>query len=119
MLLAFIAVFMPSEWMAASHAKLGIGELPRDPIIEYLTRTISALYGMHGGLLVIFGTDVARYIPAIRYTGLMNVVFGVLVLGVDLYAGMPLFWTLIEGPAIIVTGLVFFLLAQRVGRQIG
>jgi len=116
MLLAFVAAFMPGDWMTATHRALGMGELPNAPIVSYLTRTISALYGMHGGLLVVFATDVERYLPAIRYTGVLNIVFGVIVFGVDLVVGMPLVWTLIEGPAIVATGVVFFLLSRAVGR---
>lgn len=119
MMLAFFAVFLPGSWMVSSHRALGMGELPRAPIVEYLTRTLSALYGMHGGLLVVFATDVVRFLPAIRYTGAMNVVFGLLVLGVDLYARMPTPWSLVEGPAIVCTGVVLLFLSRRVGGDPG
>jgi hypothetical protein len=38
---------------------------------------------------------------------------GVLLLGIDLHAPMPLWWTLAEGPWVIVIGLVLVGLARR------
>ena len=40
-LLALPAVFMPTAWMDYFHRDLGLGPLPRGPIVEYLTRSIS------------------------------------------------------------------------------
>ena len=35
----------------------------------------------------------------------MNVVFGALVFAIDLHAGLPLAWTLLEGPPIAFFGV--------------
>ena len=35
-LLALVAVFMPVSWMAATHRRLGPGEMPTAPVVEYL-----------------------------------------------------------------------------------
>ena len=40
----------------------------------------------------------------------MNVIFGAIVLTVDLRAGLPLWWTLIEGPPIALLGVVLAML---------
>ena len=45
LMLAFLAVLLPVDWMAATHPRLGLGEFPRTPIVDYLTRSIAALYG--------------------------------------------------------------------------
>lgn len=45
MLTALVAVVMPYEWMNVIHRQAGLGELPHVPIVGYLTRSISALYG--------------------------------------------------------------------------
>jgi hypothetical protein len=37
-LFALVAVFMPSSWMAATHRRLGMGEMPTGPVVEYLAR---------------------------------------------------------------------------------
>lgn len=113
MLLAFLAVPLPWSWMDASHRLLGLGPLPEGAIVEYLARSISLLYGVHGGLLLVFSTDIRRYAPAIRFFGAMDMVFGAAVLAIDLEAGMPLFWTLNEGPPVAIVGAVLFALAPR------
>ena len=50
---AFPAMLLPTDWMDATHRWLGLGELPRAPVVEYLTRSIAALYGFHGVLLLV------------------------------------------------------------------
>ena len=52
MLTALGAVVMPFELMNVIHQQMGLGELPHVPIVGYLTRSISALYALHGALLV-------------------------------------------------------------------
>ena len=103
---AFLAVFLPADWMAATHRWLGLGEFPRAAIVDYLTRSIAALYGFHGVLLLLVSRNPAQHRSIVRYLGVMNVLFGLLLVLVDLHAGMPAFWTLAEGPPIIAFGLV-------------
>jgi hypothetical protein len=103
--LAFLAVIMPGEWMVSTHAMLGMGELPRAPIVEYLTRSLAALYGFHGVLLLIIAGDPIRYRDLVWYVAAMNVSFGIMLLSIDLYAGMPALWTLFEGPPIAAMGV--------------
>jgi hypothetical protein len=66
MLTALGAVAMPYDWMNVIHQKQGLGELPHVPIVEYLTRSISALYALHGALLVFVASDLRRYLPVVR-----------------------------------------------------
>ncbi|HET7216696.1 MAG TPA: hypothetical protein VFJ02_01550 [Vicinamibacterales bacterium] len=107
---AFFAIFLPVDWMASTHARLGLGEFPRAPIVDYLTRTVAALYGFHGVLLLIVSTDPIRYRPIVSFVAVMNVLFGVIVLTVDLHAGLPLWWTVVEGPPIALFGVVLAML---------
>lgn len=109
-LTAFFAMFLPVEWMAATHAQLGLGEFPRTPIVDYLARTVAALYGFHGVLLLIVSTDTVRYRPIVSFVAAMNFTFGIIVLAVDLHAGLPLWWTLAEGPPIALFGVVVAML---------
>ena len=108
--LAFLAVLMPAEWMVATHRALGMGELPRGPIVEYLTRSLAALYGFHGLLLLIIATEPVRYRVFVWYVAAMNVAFGTIMVAIDLHAGMPLPWTLFEGPPIAIMGIAIGLL---------
>jgi hypothetical protein len=115
-LTAFFAIFLPTGWMAATHRWLGLGEFPDAPIVQYLTRTIAALYGFQGVLLLLVARDPVRYRAVISYIAVMNVVFGLIAIGVDLYAGMPHLWTLLEGPPVIVFGIVIAGLNRQVSR---
>jgi hypothetical protein len=109
---AFPAMLLPVDWMASTHRWLGLGEFPRAPVVEYLARSIAALYGFHGVLLLIVSTDPQRYRPIIRYVAAMNVVFGTMLLAIDAHAGMPPAWTLLEGPPVIAFGIVMAVLTR-------
>jgi hypothetical protein len=116
LLLAFFAIFLPTEWMAATHRWLGLGEFPASPLVDYLTRSASALYAMHGGLLVLASFDVRRFAPVIVYSAATGIAFGVAMIAIDLEAGMPLYWTVAEGPSIVLVGLATLWLARGVER---
>jgi hypothetical protein len=49
-LFALVRVFMPVSWMAATHRWLGLGEMPTGPVVEYLSRSLSAFYALMGAL---------------------------------------------------------------------
>ena len=115
MMMALGAVFMPFEWMNLIHHRLGLGELPRAPIVGYLTRSISALYALYGALLIFLAQDVRRYRLVVRFLGVTSVVFDALMLGIDYTVGMPAGWTAQEGPSVIVFGAVFFWLTGEKG----
>ena len=113
-LAALGAVFMPYDWMNLIHQRLGMGELPHIPIVGYLTRSISALYALHGALLILVSLDVRRYLPIVRFLGVGAVVVGILLFGLDHAVGMPVLWTIGEGPPVVVIGVVILVLAGRV-----
>ena len=111
--LAIVPVFMPHAWMDACHGWLGLGTLPETPIIVYLTRSLSAMYAFHAGLLWIISRDVRRYAAIITYIALAVMVFGAVMLWIDVRAGLPLFWIAGEGPFTIVMGLVILVLQRK------
>lgn len=110
------AVVMPGDWMAATHRRLGLGAFPSSPLVDYLTRSISALYAIKGGLYLVLSRDVARHAPVIVYCGWSTVAFGVTVLVIDLHAGLPWPWIAGEGPPIALLGALVLVLARRAGR---
>ena len=114
--LAFPAIFLPVDWMASTHEWLGLGEFPRRPVVEYLARSIAALYGFHGVLLLIVASDVVRYRNLVWFVAILNFVFGLMMILIDLKTGMPLMWTLLEGPPIMAFGVVIAALNHRLGR---
>lgn len=113
---AFFAMLLPLDWMVATHRWLGLGDLPRLPVVEYLARSVAALYGFHGVLLFLLSTDPVRYLMLVKFVGVMNVLFGAMVLFIDLDAGMPVWWTAVEGPGVIVLGVLVLFFAARLSR---
>lgn len=117
MLLAFGAIFLPTEWMAASHRRLGLGEFPASSLVEYLTRSVSALYAIHGGLYLVIASNLRRYAGVLTYVACANVVFGVLMVGIDLKARLPWYWTLAEGPPVAAFGVLLLGMLRKVPRD--
>lgn len=107
---AFPAMLLPTDWMASTHRWLGLGEFPATPVVDYLTRSVAALYGFHGALVLLVSRDPVRFRPIVTYIGMMNIVFGILMILVDLHARLPMFWVLGDGPPIIAFGICVFLL---------
>ncbi len=110
---AFFAIFLPVRWMADTHRWLGLGPFPASPLVDYLTRSASLLYAWHGGFLLLLSTDVRRYRPLILYVGITTAIGGLLLLGIDLHAGMPAYWTLSEGPPVTLIGCILTWLVGR------
>lgn len=114
---AFLAVFLPVEWMASAHRWLGLGEFPRAPVVDYLARSIAALYGFHGVLLLIVARNPGQYRTIVQFIGVMNIVFGMMLIAIDVNAGMPVLWTLAEGPPIAAFGVVVLFLSRSLGKS--
>jgi hypothetical protein len=112
-LLALVAVFMPYSWMNAIHQRLGMGELPAQPVVGYLAHSLSLFYALLGGLLWVCSFEPRRHLPVLCYLGAAFVFFGVVVCGVDFAEGMPGFWKLGEGPVVIIFGVVILYLSRR------
>jgi len=111
--LAIVPVFFPREWMAVIHERLGLGKFPDGPIVEYLARSTSAFYAMHGGLMWLVSLDVRRFALVLTYLIWAGIVFGVGIVVVDCLAGMPLRWTVQEGTSVLVlSGALLFLKAK-------
>ena len=112
-LFALGAVIMPLSWMAAIHSRLGLGEMPTAPIMEYLARTVSALYVFLSVVFLVAASDLERYRSLVQILGVSLFLTGVVFTGIDLAAGLPWWWTASEGPPCVVFGAVIFLLAQQ------
>lgn len=111
------AVFLPVATMDATHRWLGLGPLPAGPIVEYLARSLSLFYAMHGGLFLLASSDPRRYSGLVYYLGGTLVLLGVVVFGIDLSAHLPAWWTWGEGSVTIAAGLVVLVLNRLVQRQ--
>ncbi len=108
--LAIVAVFIPRAWMDWAHQKTGMGAAPPEAIFEYLARTVSFLYFVHGALCWVLSTDVRRFGPVITYVGVVELCFAGLVVWIDSAAGMPRYWTAIESTVVAAfSGAILFL----------
>jgi hypothetical protein len=115
-LFALVPVFMPWSWMAATHRWLGLGEMPTGPIVEYLARSLSAFYALVGALCLAMASDLDRYRPLVRFFGVCLALLGIVFTVVDLAAGMPWWWTALEGPGAVPIGALVYVLARPVHR---
>jgi len=114
--LAFGAMLLPVDWVADTHRWLGLGDFPNAPVTDYLVRSVCALYGSFGVLFLLVAGDPLRYQRIVRYIGVMHIIFGVLMIPIDLHAGMPAWWTMIEGPPLVGVGVLTLFLLNRAAR---
>ncbi len=112
LLLATVAIFLPFRSMESINHVLGLADLPDTPLINYLTRSLSALYAYQGLLLLFLSFDVRRHERLITLVAWANLAFGVFMLILDYAVGMPGFWTLVEGTSILSVGAVILCLQR-------
>lgn len=113
LMVAFFFLVLPGSLMNAIHQWLGLGEMTDVPLTFYLARSTSLLYGIHGVLMFVCGRNIRKYADLIPVFGWLHVVIGVAMIGIDLTAGMPWWWTTFEGAPIAMTGLVMVWLSQK------
>jgi hypothetical protein len=112
-LLALVPAMMPAGWIASTHAALGFSGDTAAPVFQYMARSLSLVYALIGGGMWLLSTDIQRFRPLIRYAAFGYVVLGTMLLGIDLRAGMPLYWVLAEGPLLMLVGAAIWLLLPR------
>jgi hypothetical protein len=103
---------MPHAWMASTHRWLDMGELPDFGLLDYMIRSVSFVYGLHGVLLWILAWDVKRFRPLVVYAAATYVLSAIVFTGIDLAAGMPWWWTMSEAGSVLCFGLVLFWLLR-------
>jgi hypothetical protein len=112
-ILAFVAAAMPQRWMAVTHQWLGLGEFPASALMDYMIRSVSFLYGLHGVLLWLLATDVRRFRLLIVYTAASYLLAAAAFTVIDLTNNMPWWWTLGEvGSVIWLGGILVWLLRE-------
>src|SRR4029453_3807687 len=80
--------------MEQSPAWLGLGTMPDGPLIMFMIRQASYVYGMHGVSLWVLASDVQRFQPMIVLNGISFTLAGAVFFAIDYSAGMPLWWTI-------------------------
>jgi len=104
-MLAIVAVFMPLSWMASVHESIGMGKMSEGPIVEYLARSLSALYALLGCWIFYLSGRVPEQLGFVRLFGSLFAVFGVVLGWIGFKSSMPVTWVLLEGPPAILLGL--------------
>ena len=112
-LCAFVAAIAPRSWIAFSHAGLGLGVFPQEPIAGYLARCTSVWCGLYGLLLWFVASDVARYARLIRLLACAMIAQGFALIAIDIAEGMPGWWTSTEGPCCSGLGTLLLAIQQR------
>jgi len=110
---ALAAVVAPRAWIESSHEWLGLGAFPTGPLVEYLARCTSVWYATYGLLLWFISFDVERYARLISFLSCVLVVQGIAIVGIDLAAGMPGWWTTFEGPCCSGLGAILLMLQRK------
>ena len=82
-----------------------LGPLTHTPVLEYMARTLTALYAFHGAVIVRLSFDVPRYRPVVKFVGCLQVLLGLAAFAIDFAAGLPWFWAIGEGMGLTGGGL--------------
>ena len=104
LLCAAPAVLLPYALMANISDWLQIGPFPNSPLVGYLTRSLSALYALLGLVTWFISGDLPRYSPLIRIWGWTTVGFAWVLLAVDWWVGLPLWWVWGEWSILLLDG---------------
>jgi hypothetical protein len=72
---------------------------------------------MQGGLFLLAASDPRRYSGLVYYLGGAMLLLGAVVLGIDLSAGLPAWWTWGEGSVTVATGLTVLALNRLAGAR--
>ena len=114
---AVFAAVLPIGVMDDIHQAIGLGKMPEGPIVEYLARSTSMFYAIHGALLWYLASDLRRYRDLFWFYLWISLAFALGLFLTDLSAGLPLRWTLAEGPFVAAfTGLIMVLFRKADAR---
>lgn len=116
---ALPAVVTPTDWMDAVHKALGMGPLPRAPLVEYLTRSLSLLYAAWAPFFVLMALETKRYLPMVRLMGWLLLTGPAVLLPLDLWAGLPVSWVMSEVLSLLVQGAATLWLESRARKEEG
>ena len=116
LLLAMVAIFLPTAVMASVHKWLGLGEFPSASITIYLARSTSLLYAVHGFLTCFVAWKWSQYRELVPLLAGMHIAMGLSMVGIDVAAKMPLYWTLLEGGPIACFGVFLLWMYSKASR---
>ncbi|MBM3964362.1 MAG: hypothetical protein FJ308_04750 [Planctomycetes bacterium] len=110
---AVIAVFVPHTRMDACGRWMGVDSLPSGSLPGYLARLSSAMYVIHGAMLIITACNLPLVLPIVVPFARLTIALGGVMLWIDVTEGMPIGWTLFESIALASSGGVTEYFARR------
>jgi len=114
---AFIAVFLPYETMARIHHQIGLGNLPQLPIVDYLARSVSLFYGIHGVIVLYISFNLMRYLQFLKLLCYLGFAFGIALFIIDITAPMPSYWSFGEGSFVVSLNMLVYILVKMLERE--
>ena len=81
--------------------------------VGYLARSLTLFYAIVSAITLFVSLDIRRKKSFLKLWAVIVVVTGLVLLGIDIAEGMPLSWTLWEGPPTILIGLVVLWLQRN------
>jgi len=117
LVIAFVAVFLPYDVMNRIHQNMGLGVLPQTPIVDYLARSLSMFYGIHGVITLYISFHLKRYLSFLKLLCFLGVIMGIMLFYIDMNARMPAFWAYYEAPIVITLNVIIYILALLVEKK--
>jgi hypothetical protein len=117
LLFAFVGAALPERWLKAVHEWGDLGPWPGGPLLVYLVRVVSLLYGFWGLLALYLSFDVRRYLPFIRFLAITGFLFVPVMFAVIWTAGLPTVWLVSEPTAILILSALWYLACERARRE--
>jgi hypothetical protein len=113
LLLAFIGAVLPERWMKSIYELGEQGPWPSAPLVVYLARVVSLLYGFLGLLALYLSFDVERYRPFVRFMALVSFPFVPVMFVVIWSAGLPTIWLVSEPTGILIISALWYAAARE------
>jgi hypothetical protein len=109
----FAGVFVPTRWLEAWHAWLGLGSMPDDALLQYALRGGAYVQGCLGVLMWVIVRDVVRHRPLVIAIGVIYLASGPAFLVLNAAVGMPKFWALFDGVSCTILGAALLAAASE------
>jgi len=96
MLLAFFPALMPNRWIVEVAEWLGYPDFPEHPVVWFLARQLSLMYGLLGVIGYWASMTLPARIDLVRVFALLLLLLGLAQYVLDPWAGLPWRWTIGE-----------------------
>ena len=114
--LAIVPSFFPISLMASIHEKLGLGTMPEGPIVEYLARSTSIFYAVHGVIMLTLFFKLDALWELVPIILVIHLFLGAFLIFTDVSAKMPLYWTAMEGAPVMAASFLMLVLYRQADR---